>query len=155
MTNLVKDHQKDFRWLTKDMVNSAYTRYKKRRRLEENSGKEQPTMLQIQLDEKNSSLHTSMSDLTTETVDTNSRNNDTDNCVVVTTTSVKSVETRDKGGRPVGTTQSQKRRREDMIVSMKNEIAQQYEEELSSHKKRGKRLKSGRLKYIIDTHKSK
>ena len=37
MANLVKDHQKDFRWLTKDMVNSAYTRYKKKRRLEENS----------------------------------------------------------------------------------------------------------------------
>ena len=136
MSNLIKENQKDFCWLTKDMVNSAYTRYKKKRRLEENSGKEQPIMLQIRIDyEKNSSLRTSMYDLTAETVDNYSSNNNTDNGVIVNS-SVQSIENRDKGGRPVGTTQLQKRSREDMIVSMKNEIAQQYEEELSSHKKK-------------------
>ena len=137
MTNLIKDPQKNFCWLTNNMVNSAYTRYKmKRRRLEENSGKEQPTMLQIRIDdEKNSSLHTSMSDLTTEIVDSNSSNNDSNSGAIVTS-SVQSVENRDKGGRPVGTTQFQKHRRDDMIVTMKNEIAQQYEEELASHKKK-------------------
>ena len=104
MSNLIKENQKDFCWLTKDMVNSAYTRYKKKRRLEENSGKEQPIMLQIRIDyEKNSSLRTSMYDLTAETVDNYSSNNNTDNGVIVNS-SVQSIENRDKGGRPVGTT---------------------------------------------------
>ena len=50
------------------MVNSAHTNFKKKKRLEENPEKEQPTIFQIQVNkEKNSSLCMSMSDITTET----------------------------------------------------------------------------------------
>ena len=83
MSTLIKENQKDFVWLTRGMVKSVYTRYKKRRRLEENSEKEQPTILQTQIDdEKNSSLRTPMSDLSTNTVYTNS-SNDTNIGVIV------------------------------------------------------------------------
>ena len=39
MSTLIKENQKDFVWLTRDMVNSVYTRYKKSKSLEENSKK--------------------------------------------------------------------------------------------------------------------
>jgi len=81
MSTLIKENQKDFVWLTRDMVNSLYIRYKKKKRLEENSEKDQPTILQIRVDKKKvSSFRASLSDLTNETVCSSSTSNDdTDN----------------------------------------------------------------------------
>ena len=148
MSTLIKENKKSFNWLTRDMVNSAYTRFKKKRRLEENPAKEQPTIFQIQVDgEKNSSLRTCISDITGETeciTSTDSRK-DGDNGSSV----------REKGGRPVGSTTSQKRKREAAIISMKNEITKEYERELKQHKENGTRLKNGELKQIIQKHKER
>ena len=100
MSTLIRENKKSFNWLTRDMVNSAYTRFKKRRRLEDNPAKEQPTIFQIQVDEeKNSSLCMCMSDITGETeCSTNKNSKDGDN----------GSNLREKGGRPVGSTTSQK-----------------------------------------------
>jgi len=125
MPTLIKENQKDSVWLTRDIFNSAYTRYKKKkkkkRRLEGNSEKDQPTILQIRVDKKKvSSFRTSLSDLTNETVCSSSTSNDDTNNGNENSNDTLSVENRDRGGRPIGTTQSQKRKRDEMIVSMKN-----------------------------------
>ena len=142
MSTLIRENQKSFNWLTRDMVNLAYTRFKKKRRLEENPAKEQPTIFQIQVDEENnSSLCMCMSDITGETVcSTNENSKDGDN----------GSNFREKGGRLVGSTTSQKPKREAPIISMKNEITKEYESELKHHKQEGTRLKNGELKQIIE-----
>ena len=58
MTTLLEENKKSFNWLTRDMINSSYTRFKKRKRLNENESKEQSTIFKIQV-EKNPSIRTS------------------------------------------------------------------------------------------------
>jgi len=69
MKTLVEENQKSFDWLSRDMINSAYTRYKKRKRMKENTQKDQPTIFHIQIENNNTgtsttSRNTSISDLT-------------------------------------------------------------------------------------------
>ena len=54
-----------------------------------------------------------------------------------------------KGGRPSGSTNSNKRKRKEEIIAMKNDIANKY----SKLKVDGKRFKSGKLKDIMEKHK--
>ena len=58
MTTLLEENKKSFNWLTRDMINSSYTRFKKRKRLNKNESKEQPTIFKMQV-EKNPSIRTS------------------------------------------------------------------------------------------------
>ena len=59
-----------------------------------------------------------MSDLTTENVYANRSNDNTDNDTIISDTA-PSVENREKGGKPVGTIQKQKQKRDEMIVVRK------------------------------------
>ena len=128
------------------MVNLSYIRFKKKRRLEENLTKEQPAIFQIQVDEeKNASLHACILDIIGKTECTTDNSKDHSG-----TDSVQG-----KGGRPEGSTTSQKRKQEAAIISMKNEIAKEYERELKQHKVEGTWLKNGQLKQIIDKHKKR
>ena len=137
MSTLIKENQNDFEWLTRDMVNSAYSRQKKKKRLGENLEKDQPTILQIRVDKKksSSSLHTSLSGITNKTVCISGSTTKNDDGMGNDTPSVVNC---DNGGRLVGATQIHKRKRDEMIVSMKNVISEEYVNELEAHKKKGK-----------------
>ena len=150
MKTLVEENKKSFNWLTRDMINSSYTRFKKRKRMDEMPGKEQPAIFKIRIekqdsDKSKSTLHsTSISDLTCNTLNnTNERDSN------LTTGS------REKGGRPSGTTNVNKRRVEQRIIEMKNDIAQEYKIEHDKLKKEGKKLKPGQLKEMIENHKKR
>ena len=49
MSTFLEENKRSFDWLTRDIVNSAYTRFKKRR-LELHSDRKQPTISEIQLE---------------------------------------------------------------------------------------------------------
>ena len=134
MGTFLEENRKSFDWLTRDIINSAYTRFKKRRS-EFHSDREQPTISEIHLDEKTSAFNsTSLSDLSTS----ESRQ-------------YSNWSSRAKGGRPSGSSNSNKRRRKDEIIAMKNDIARDYQRVKAS----GKRAKWGELKQIIERHKIK
>ncbi len=68
MRTLLEEIKMSLNWLFCDMINSSYTQFKKRKRINENPSKEQPTIFKIQI-EKNgtgtangTSLNTAVSD---------------------------------------------------------------------------------------------
>ena len=60
MSTFLEDNQKSFDWITRDIINSAYTRFKKRR-LEIHSDREQPTIREIHLDAETGAFFNSTS----------------------------------------------------------------------------------------------
>ena len=66
INNILEENKLDFDWLTRDTVNSAYTRYKKR--LDQHS-EEEPDITEIHLNQR---LSTSMSDLSESRQNSNS-----------------------------------------------------------------------------------
>ena len=63
MGTFLEENKRSFDWLTRDIINSAYTRFKKRRS-EFHSDREQPTIIEIHLDDQTSAFNsTSLSDL--------------------------------------------------------------------------------------------
>ena len=130
MATFLEENQKTFDWITRDIINSAYTRFKKRR-LEKHSDREQPTISEIHLDAETGNS-TSLSDLS------ESQQN-------------HEWSYRAKGGRPSGSSNINKRRRNDEIIAMKNDIARDFQKVKTS----GKRTKNGQLRQIIESHKKK
>ena len=133
MSTFLEENKRSSDWLTRDIVNSAYTRYKKRR-LELHSDRKQPTISEIQLDTQTSAFSnsTSLSDLSES-----QQHHGGSYCA--------------KGGRPSGSSNGNKRRRKDEIIAMKNDIARDYQKVKAS----GKRAKKGQLKQIIEWHQKK
>ena len=133
MSTFLEENKRSFDWLTRDIVNSAYTRFKKRR-LEFHSDCKQPTISEIQLDTQTSAFSnsTSLSDLSESQQH-------------------HGGSYRAKGGRPSGSSNGNKRRRKDEIIAMKNDIARDYQKVKAS----GKRAKKGQLKQIIEWHQKK
>ena len=63
MGTFLEENKRSFDCLTRDIINSAYTRFKKRRS-EFHSDREQPTIIEIHLDDQTSAFNsTSLSDL--------------------------------------------------------------------------------------------
>lgn len=131
MNTILEENKHAFDWLTRDIVNSAYCRFK-RRVVASNHSDQQPVS-EIHLDEHQKS--SSMSDLS------ESQQNHT--CISVR---------QNKGGRPSGSTNISKKKRQDDIVSMKNEITSEYIE--LKKRKRG-RISRGVLDDIIARHKKR
>ena len=131
MTTFLEENKKSFDWLTRDIVNSAYTRFKKGR-LEKSSVPGKPTINMIHIDHPmNAGNSSQISDLS-------------DSLQLDSGSSLRA-----KGGRPSGSTNSNKRKRKQEIIAMKNDIAKEY----SELKRDGKRLKNGKIKDIIQKHK--
>ena len=112
-------------------MNSAYTRSKKGR-LEKSSVPGKPTINVIHIDQPmNAGNSSQISDLSdSQQLDNGS--------------SLQAIK-----GRPSGSTNSNKRKRKQEIIAMKNDIAKEY----SELKRDGKRLKNGKIKDIIQKHK--
>ena len=131
MNTLLEENKSAFDWLTRDIVNSSYCRFK--RRMANHS--DQKPVSEIHLDRETSTVVCStLSDLSgsQQTQSASYRQN--------------------KGGRPSGSTNSSKRKRQENIITMKNDITREY----SELKKRKKgRLSKGILEKIIDKHKRK
>ena len=112
---MLEENEKNIHWLTRDIVNSAYTRFKKTKSLEITAEAKQPTINQVHIDqhttEASSNSISDLSDLLVHHDDTG------------TSTS------REKGGRPSGSTNTMKRKRELEIIKLKNDIAEEYRRE--------------------------
>ena len=104
MNTLLEENKKSFHWLTRDVVNSAYTRFKKMKKksLEITAEAKKPTINEVHIDQHTTETSSnSMSSL-------HHCNNDT------------STHTgREKGGRPSGSSSTMKRKRELEIIKMK------------------------------------
>ena len=101
MNTLLEENKSDFNWLTRDIINSSYTRYKKR--LKQHSEHQQPVDEISLIDQQK--LSTSMSDLSESQQDT-------------TGTSC-----REKGSRSCGSTNSNKREKREREIAMKNDLS--------------------------------
>ena len=130
MKTLLEENKNDFNWLTRDIVNSAYCRYKKRLKL--HSEHQQPVDEIRLIDQQK--LSTSMSDLSES--------------------QQKSTGTscREKGGRPCGSTNMNKRDKRESAIAMKNDIAAEY---LNVKKRKKRRISKGVLEEIIQKHQKK
>ena len=128
MLSFVEENKKSCSWVTRDSLNSAYTRYKKSIVLDPKSNSGQG---EISLDGQ--TRESSLSDLSDS----------------------QTSGQRTKGGRPVGTTIENKRKREEDIVRMKNDISREHKIMVDSARKRGKKVKFGTLKHIIERNKKK
>ena len=112
------------------MMNSAWKRYKQI--LDVQNSERKPS--EIYLSKSYSSLGSSVSDLSE---------------------SQTSNKAQSKGGRPVGTTLVNMKKREEQIVMMKNDITREYKKEIETAKKRKRRVENGLLDSIIKKHKEK
>ena len=130
MRTILEENKSAFEWLTRDIVNSAYCRFK-RRVVASNHSDKQP-VCEIHLDHMQKS--SSMSDLS------ESQQNHS------------SISSRkNKGGRLLGSTNTSKRKRQDKIIAMKNDIIAEYIE--LKKRKRG-RVSRGILDGIISRQKN-
>ena len=130
MLKFVQENKKNSSWLTQGMMNSAWKRYKQK--LDVQNSERKPS--EIYLSKSNSSLGSSISDLSEWQT---------------------SNKARSKGGRPVGTTLVNMKKREEQIVMMKNDITREYKKEIETAKKRKRRVENGLLDSIIKKHKEK
>ena len=125
----VEQNSKLYKWVTRDALNSAYTRYKR-------SLVAKPLVAQVEV-----SNSASNSSCTMSTLSQSSLNFD----------STGAVDGRNKGGRPTGTTDEDKRKRLEKIVQMKNDITLEYQQ----LKGKDGNMEKGKLKRIINKHKIK
>ena len=128
MQSYVKENRRLYDWVTRDALNSAYTRYKK-----DLLGKAPVSQVEISIGSKSSGTISSLSQ---------SLSFGSDGAVVIE---------RKKGGRPVGTTDENKQKKVDNIIAMKNDITLEYKR----LKDKGEKLKRGQLKHLIEKHKLK
>lgn len=112
MKTILDENKSSFEWLTRDIVNSAYTRFKKR--LKDHS--EQQPVKEIHLADQQ--IFTSVSDLS-ESAHQNS---------------TVGSSCRQRGGRPSGSTNNNTRKRTESIIAMKNDITREYIEFKKSKK---------------------
>ena len=136
MTKFIQENKRTCPWLNRDIINSAFSRYKKKM---SNPGthSEGPTSEILVASKSVQSLKTSISDLTSDS-QTSTR-----------------IESRTKGGRPVGSSIVNKRKRQEAIVMMKNDIAREYKSEVDEAKGKSRRVRNGLLEEIIQRHKKK
>lgn len=130
MKTILDENKSSFEWLTRDIVNSAYTRFKKR--LKDHS--EQQPVKEIHFADQQ--IFTSVSDLS-ESAHQNS---------------TVGSSCRQRGGRPSGSTNKNKRKRTESIIAMKNDITREYIEFKKSKKSN---TPKGVLEEIIKKHKKK
>ena len=130
MRTILHENKSLFEWLTRDVVNSAYTRFK--RRLRDHSEKQPVKEIHL-VDQQISS---SVSDLS-ESAHQNS---------------TVGSSCRKRGGRPSGSTNNNKRKRTESIIAMKNDITREYCE---FKKRKTNKAPKGVLEEIIKKHKKK
>ncbi len=132
MKTILDENKSSFEWSNRDIVNSAYTRFKKR--LKDHS--EQQPVKNIHLVDQQ--IFTSVSDLS-ESAHQNSTVGSS--CC-------------QRGGRPSGSTNNNKRKRTESIIAMKNDITMEY---MECKKRRKGTISKGVLEEIIkkQTHKKK
>ena len=131
MLKFVKENRKISPWITRDIINSAYSRFKKR--LLDGPHSDKPE--EIEVTDRCMSVHTSLSDLSGS--------------------QTSSSRQRSKGGRPVGRSFLNKRKREMKIVAMKNDIVKAFKEKIDEAKKIRRKVKNGILQSIIKKHKER
>ena len=128
MQSYVKENRRLYDWVTRDALNSAYTRYKK------DLLDETPVyQVEISIGSESSGTISTLSQ---------SLSFGSDGAVVID---------RKKGGRPVGTTDENKQKKIDNIIAMKNDITLEYKR-LND---KGEKLKRGQLKHLVEKHKMK
>ena len=131
MMKFVQENKKNSSWLTQAMMNSAWKRYKQNN-IDVQNSERKPS--EIYLSRSTTSLSSSLSDLSD---------------------SQTSNKGRMKGGRPLGTTLVNQKKREEQIVMMKNDITQGYKREVEMAKKMNRRVRNGILMDIIQKHKKR
>ena len=117
----VQENKKYSSWLTQAMMNSAWKRYKQNN-IDVQNSERKPS--EIYLSRSTTSLSSSLSDLSK---------------------SQTSNKGQMKGGRPLGTTLVNQKKREEQIVMMKNDITQGYKREVEMAKKMNRRVRNGIL----------
>ena len=130
MLKFVEENRKMSPWLNRDIINSAYVRYKKG--LMNGLHSDKPGEIEV-IDR--SSVHTSLSDLSGSQVSSSGQ--------------------RSKGGRPIGTSFLNKRKKEMKAVAMKTDIVKEFKEEIDKAKERKRKVENGLLDKIIKKHKNK
>ena len=129
MQSYVDENRKLYHWVTRDSLNSTYTRYKRGLVVDH-------SVAQIEVSNGSSRSLGTMSSLS--------------ECFNFSST--RAVCERKKGGRPIGTTDENKHKRLEKIVEMKNDITLEYQR---LKDKGGKKLNKGELKRIVEKHKIK
>ena len=131
--------------MNRDIINSVYCQFKKKRKSSDvsNSGTQQPTINEVHIDENTAeATRTKLSDLS-----------DSQHAAIVVEIDLADHE---KGGRPSGSTNYNKRKREQEIIAMKNDIANKHKAEYDLVlQSEGKRVPNGRLKEVIGKNKKK
>lgn len=113
MKMYIEENRKEHNWITRDVLNSGFTRYKREMGVFQNS------VVQVTSSVGSHASNGSMSSLS------NSQHS----------------AGRNKGGRPSGSTEESKRQKMDKIVSMKNDITAEYEKEKEKGKMKKNQLK--------------
>ena len=124
LNNLLKEVQPDNEWMTRNMLNKAFIKY----RSQQPTCDDLPIVVGVK---KSDSLLSELSN--------------------VSSNAAKST----KGiGRPIGTTEEKKKKDENTLISVKNEISQKYAALKGKAARKGTRVKPGTLKDVIKTVKS-
>ena len=132
MKTILDENKTSFEWLTRDIVNSAYTCFEKR--LKDHHSEQQPVKEIHLVDQQ---IFTSVSDL-----NESAHQNSTDGSLCC-----------QRGGRPSGSTNNNKRKRTESIITMKNDITMEYME--CKKRRKGTISNKGMLEEIIKKHKKK
>ena len=145
MKEFVKINRKTWDWMSRDTMNAAYRRFKKK--LEEKGttkkGSEKPDDVIISV---GAGIESTVSDLT----GSNTSADDSNTC-----SSKRNIAERSLGGRPLGSTNDRKRREAEEVMKAKNEIAQRMMIAREAAKQNNKRVKNGFMSELIDEVKKK
>ena len=145
MKEFVKINRKTWDWMSRDTMNAAYRRFKKK--LEEKGttkkGSEKPDDVIISV---GAGIESTVSDLT----GSNTSADDSNTC-----SSKRNIAERSLGGRPLGSTNDRKRREAEEVMKAKNEIAQRMMVAREKAKCNNKRVKNGFMSELIDEVKKK
>ena len=130
MQSYVKEDRRLYDWVTRDALNSAYTRYKK-----DLLGRGAPVS-QVEISAGKSSWSSG-------TISSLSQS--------FSLASDKTITERKKGGCPVGTTEDNQRKKVAKKVAMKNDITLEYKR----MNDKGEKMKKGQLQCLSERHKLK
>ena len=127
VSSLLREHEVTYDWITRDIVNKAYSKYKKQRCM-------------------------SGSNLGLDNVEVNILGDFSDDFSSIShsraSSSHQSSKT-SKGGRPIGSTKENKRKNHIALVAAKNEITKRYSDLVDINRRRNKKVKRGALAEII------
>ena len=128
MKSFVKENRKTWEWMSRDTMVSAYLRYKAKQERQEAKKDSESSMAPVK-EVVTSGNKSTLSDLTG------------DSCVL--------LDSRAKGGRPIGSTMENKRLELQRVMDAKNEIARMYRA-VSEEARRGKKnVRKGFLSELI------